>query len=86
MSRSLRILRQGVLGMAVAGALGFGASQAFAGPRLAPPDYICIPNDPYWSDIRCNNNCVSRGYSGGQCNTGYTLCECYSNPPIWGEP
>jgi hypothetical protein len=85
MKRSFGILRQGVIAAAFVGALGFGSAQAFAGVRMAPPEYICVPNDQYRSDIRCNNNCVSGGHSGGACNSSYTSCLCYDNPPIWGE-
>ena len=36
MSRSLSYLRRGLLGIALAGSLGFGATQAFAEPKAGP--------------------------------------------------
>lgn len=78
MNRSIKMLQQGAMGIAFAGALGFGATQAFATARLAPPEYICQPNDPSGSYVRCNNSCISRGFTGGQCNGTYTQCLCDS--------
>jgi hypothetical protein len=86
MKRSLTLARRTLLGLACTASLGFGTAQAFATvQQQAPPEYICVPNDPYWSNIRCNNECVIGGHDGGQCNAQYTRCECYDNPPIWPE-
>jgi hypothetical protein len=85
MNRSLGVVRKAVLAATLAGSLGFGATQAFAKVRVAPPEYICVPNDPSGSATRCSMACVRTGHTGGQCNASYTGCVCYDDPPIWAE-
>lgn len=85
MNRSLGVVRTAVLAAAFVGSLGFGATQAFAKARLAPPEYICVAADPSGSATRCTMACVRSGYTGGQCNASYTGCLCYNDPPLGGE-
>ncbi|HEX2092101.1 MAG TPA: hypothetical protein VHG28_06845 [Longimicrobiaceae bacterium] len=58
-----------LFGAAVLGALGLGASQAFAStePRDATAR-AC-------NDSTCFNNCVARGYDSGECIRGF--CRCF---------
>ena len=68
MMRSIRTVRRGVLGLALAGALGFGASQALASPAAAPAAPSC--------DTLCNRVCQAAGFIGGFCGDGVS-CSCY---------
>jgi hypothetical protein len=69
-------LRGAVLGMAVAGSLVFGATQALAKPASAcdRPEQVaaaCVNNL-----TSCNGPCASIGlYDGGFCSGG-TCCTC----------
>lgn len=87
MNRLLGVVRKTVLATAFATSLGFGATQAFAKVQLSLPDYyLCVPNEPYRSDDRCFENCVSRGYFyGGECNAAYTACMCDERTTGWSE-
>ena len=70
MSRSLPHLRRALLGIAVAGSLGFGATQAFAGPAgaLAMRLPWCDPTDTsgYYDGV-CTRACQRQGYAYGYC-------------------
>lgn len=66
--RSIRTVRRGVLGLAFAGALGFGASQALASPAPAAAEQSC--------DTVCNRACRAAGFIGGFCGGGVS-CSCY---------
>lgn len=68
MKRTGERIRLGVFGLALAGALGFGASQALAtpAPRQAPPS----------CDEICNRVCQAAGFIGGFCGSGPS-CSCY---------
>ena len=68
MMRSIRTARRGVLGLAFAGALGFGASQALATPAAAMAAPSC--------DTLCNRVCQAAGFIGGFCGDGVS-CSCY---------
>jgi hypothetical protein len=68
MTRISRAICIGVLFAGAAGALGFGAAQAFASPAATTRVLSC-------SDERCDANCVSRGYAYGDCSTG--ACRCF---------
>ncbi|HEY0015374.1 MAG TPA: hypothetical protein VGC13_03620 [Longimicrobium sp.] len=79
MIRSFSFIRRGFLGIAFAGALGFGATQALASPRTAAgpdgPDYCPIDfvNGPYYSEY-CGRGCAEEiGYCSmeGRCVCGY---------------
>ena len=78
MSRSLSFLRRGLLGITVAGALGFGATQALASPQSRGPDgpHYCPIDDingPYYSEY-CGQGCAEGiGYCSmeGRCVCGY---------------
>lgn len=67
MTRTIRKVRRGVLGLAVAGALGFGASQALAEPAPAAAASC---------DTICNRVCRAAGFIGGFCGDGVS-CSCY---------
>jgi hypothetical protein len=68
MTKFSRAICIGVLSAGAAGALGFGAAQAFAAPAAATAKLSC-------SDEHCDANCVSRGYAYGDCSTG--ACRCF---------
>lgn len=68
MTRSIHRVRSGLLGLAVAGALGFGATQALAEPAPAAPAASC--------DTLCNRVCRAAGFIGGFCGDGVS-CSCY---------
>lgn len=76
MSRSFSFLRRGLLGIAVAGAMGFGATQALASPQTGPGpgDPYCPSDDaPYYSAY-CARGCAEGvGYCAvnGRCVCGY---------------
>lgn len=68
MMRSMRTVRRGVLGLAFAGAMGFGASQALASPAPRAAEQSC--------DTLCNRVCRAAGFIGGFCGDGVS-CSCY---------
>lgn len=74
MSRSLSYLRRGLLGAAVAGALGFGATQALATPAQTSARTVCSPE----MEAYCAQLC---GEAGGYCQRpttpGGPFCFCY---------
>ena len=73
MSRSLSYLRRGLLGIAFVGSLGFGVTQALAGPATTASSY-CEPNE-------CWNYCMGTGQGEGICTADpYSpglICVCY---------
>jgi hypothetical protein len=69
MTRISRAICIGVLSAGAAGALGFGAAQAFAAPSTPVAATLSC------SDERCDAICVSRGYAYGDCSTG--ACRCF---------
>ena len=75
MSRSLSNLRRGLLGIAVAGSLGFGTTQAFATVDRATTPWTCDPTNP-WENGRCASLCQSTGHgNAGYCShLGECLC------------
>jgi hypothetical protein len=67
MSLTTQRMRRGVFGALVAGALGFGAAEAFATP-------------PQENPLRCDSGfcqqlCTTIGYGNGFCSRG--SCFCY---------
>jgi hypothetical protein len=75
MSRSPKLLRRGILGIAFAGILGFGATQALATPTQARSGtclYAPFPYDPPGGCWECE--------WGGYCSGGDTNCTCYDPP------
>jgi hypothetical protein len=68
MTRISRAICMGLFAAGAAGALGFGAAQAFATPAAASATLAC-------SDERCDAICVSRGFAYGDCSTG--ACRCF---------
>lgn len=75
MSRSIFNLRQWILGIAFVGAMGFGASQAFATAELAASDGTCpfSASGPYFYQP-CDEYCWGLGYSYGYCENGSCVC------------
>jgi hypothetical protein len=83
MSRSLSYLRRGLLGIAVVGSLGFGATQAWGSPSVFSNDGTC-PYDsmgPY-KYRPCNEYCGGSAYCDG-----VSSCVCVTFPgfPDSGE-
>jgi len=68
MMRTIRTVRRGVLGLAFAGAMGLGASQALASPAAPAAEASC--------DTVCNRVCRAAGFIGGFCGDGVS-CSCY---------
>ena len=68
MSHSFARIRGIFVGAGVAGALGFGAVQAFASPQSAAPAAACV-------DAVCSARCLAGGRPGGGC--GSLGCFCY---------
>ena len=81
MSRTLLHLRRGLLGAALLGSLGFGASQALATPReAAGTDGTCLYGDP-GARSYCRSWCQSEGYRDGACaRQGFCACIGYIGP------
>ena len=82
MNRSLSSLHTALLGIVVAGSLGFGATQAFAGPS-APASRLpwCDPTDPNAYAAVCTRACQRQGYLYGYCqqegpNPDNGICAC----------
>lgn len=74
MSRSISRLRLGLFALTIAGALGFGANQAFAGVNASSPWYTyCPATGEDYPLVRCAYGCdVGRGYcrADGRCVCG----------------
>lgn len=68
MSRSFSYLRRGLLGVAVVGSLGFGASQALAAPPQASHQRVCY-------EAYCDDYCWRNWFATGQCSG--QACYCY---------
>lgn len=77
MTDTISRVSRGVLGALVVGALGFGASQAVAGPPVQAATERCT------SEMHqiCKENCIRDGHVGGWCRVpphlGVTVCECF---------
>jgi hypothetical protein len=72
MSRSVSYLCRGLLGIACAGALGFGTTQAFATPAETSISNACKPDMVAYCEWFCPP-------PGGYCTTGPggPMCACY---------
>ena len=74
MDRSLSHLRRTLLAVAFVGSLGFGATQALAGPTEA--DYlICNPTNGQ-DDAYCKAWCIQQGAVEGGCSPRSYTCLC----------
>jgi hypothetical protein len=76
MKGSMTYLRRGLLGLAFAGSLGFGATQALATPALGAPAAAGVcPDEGYdYYYYPCAYSCYrQQGYcaAGGVCRCGY---------------
>lgn len=61
-------VRNGIFGLAMAAALGFGGAQAFASPAAAQEaERAC-------NGGQCNRDCRARGADGGFCDQGGCIC------------
>ncbi|HEX2204978.1 MAG TPA: hypothetical protein VHG91_16835 [Longimicrobium sp.] len=67
MRRSIQRVRGALFGLAVAGALGFGAREALATPQ--PP-----PQGPLCNSAQCDQICRLIGANGGFCSRGGCFC------------
>lgn len=81
MRGSITYLRRGLLGAAIVGSLGFGATQALAGPRGAvTQDGTCVREDP-GSRSYCRSYCQANYYADGACTRqGFCACIQYIGP------
>lgn len=73
MGRSLTRLRAGLLGLAVAGSLGFGSTQALAGPQQQARVQTCPDSGYDYYYAPCAYGCPrQQGYcaAGGICRCG----------------
>ncbi|HEX8695420.1 MAG TPA: hypothetical protein VF746_23610 [Longimicrobium sp.] len=72
MSRAIRATRISLFALAVAGALGFGASAALADTRPCPLTAIGTCGNL----ARCQDMCAAAGgdVSGAACNNGCCFC------------
>lgn len=77
MRTTLRRTRASLLGLAVLGALGFGASAALAEPLRVPECLDPLANGPCGSDLGCRSYC-DRYVPGtfGSCNESTYCCYC----------
>ncbi len=66
MSGSTKRTRNGVFSLAVALSLGFGATQALAGPTESA-ERACATGP-------CRKDCIAQGNSGGICIDGSCIC------------
>jgi hypothetical protein len=74
--RSLSYLRRGLLGVFFVGSLGFGATQALAGPGGPSSNGgWCVLGDP-GADAYCNYWCQETLDADGYCLSG-GRCSCY---------
>jgi hypothetical protein len=73
MRSPLTLIRHAAAALVLAGALGFGATQALASPQVAPPQTCPVPQDgspTYW--YQCGQGCIG---NIGYCNE-YGICKC----------
>jgi hypothetical protein len=76
MSRTATMLRKASFPIAVALAMGFGASQALATPADAPTARLCTTQE----DIRCAEKCQASYADGGYCDPlAPGRCRCIYN-------
>lgn len=77
MRTTLRRTRASLLGLAVLGALGFGASAAVARPLPVPECQDPWASGPCSSDLGCRSYC-DRKFPGtiGSCNESTYCCYC----------
>jgi hypothetical protein len=70
MKQRKRLYLRGVFGVAVAGVLGFGATQAFAGTAAKIPFQACRSDWDCFHASQCASN-------GGTCNQIDGYCDCF---------
>jgi hypothetical protein len=76
MSRTATMLRRAAFPMAIALAMGFGASQALATPAEAPAARLCTLAE----DARCAEKCRANWADGGYCDPlAVGRCRCIYN-------
>jgi len=74
MNRSWTRLRRALLALSFVGAMGFGATQAFATPEAAAVAG-CALDGVQVSD--CTAACRAKGYDVGYCALGRCICRVY---------
>jgi hypothetical protein len=67
MRNATRMAQRWITVAALAGALGFGGTQAVATPREPNPPDTCNPG-------QCMSTCKQMGWDGGRCFSGDCLC------------
>ncbi|MET0400372.1 MAG: hypothetical protein ABW277_26515 [Longimicrobiaceae bacterium] len=72
MRLSFSYLRRGILGLAFAGSLGFGAAQAVASEGSRPLPRTCPPRSYEYVTPDCNAYCNGPGFcaTNGYCQCG----------------
>lgn len=74
MNRSWIRIRRGMLAVAFAGAMGFGATQAVAAPEQARAAGCQLDG----VQVRdCNSACRAKGYDEGHCALGQCFCRVW---------
>ena len=77
MSRSIRTARAALLSLAVTGALGFGASQAFAGPSATSACSVSYAAGSCHTRKQCADLCAALGTNPAfsECRDGCCYCD-----------
>ncbi|MEW5931359.1 MAG: hypothetical protein AB1941_28160 [Gemmatimonadota bacterium] len=76
MKHAKRLYLRGAFGLAVAGVLGFGTTQAFAGTAARTPFQACRIDWDCFHSSQCGSN-------GGICNQMDGYCDCFpENEPV----
>ena len=70
MSRTIARMRAAAYAAAVAGALGFGATQALAAPRPCPLTAVGSCSN----QANCERTCTNAGYATRGCSNGCCYC------------
>lgn len=78
MSQTGNRLRRGMLALAFAGSLGFGASQALAAPT--PARFLACSSSGITFDPNCEYYCNQQGYDFGFCRYGQCVCRNFTAP------
>lgn len=78
MDQPWTLFRRGMLALAFAGSLGFGASQALAAP--APARFLACSSIGTTFDPNCESYCNQQGYDFGFCRYGQCVCRNFTAP------
>ncbi|HEX2188064.1 MAG TPA: hypothetical protein VHG51_04165 [Longimicrobiaceae bacterium] len=72
-TRGWTTIRGGLLALAFAGAMGFGATQALAAPEQARTASCSRLSGPTFDD-GCDQQCRASGFDFGYCHSGVCVC------------